>query len=198
MRVPCAPGFRPEEGFRCAVPAVTRYDAGGPLAGERSGSGHRSQNEEHLMRFRIPGGAATAVSALVATALVALSATDAGAQQPGAPDQALEPPSRPRESFEPPEWAPVPDDLDIVIMREDEIPGQFRILDVEVSREIDEELLGIVATLLRDADDMIYMRTYVVFYLPGMRSGERAWATAHFLPDLEVQLVEDAPATDSP
>ena len=150
------------------------------------------------MRFRIPGGAATAVSTLVATALLVLSATDAGAQQPGGPDQALELPSRPRESFEPPEWAPVPDDLDIVIMREDEIPGQFRILDVEVSREIDEELLGIVATLLRDADDMVYMRTYVVFYLPGMRSGERAWATAHFLPDLEVQLVGDAPATDPP
>ena len=150
------------------------------------------------MRFRNPGRAGTAVSGLIVTAFFAVGAADARAQQPGDPDQVVELPPRPREPFEPPEWAPVPDDLDIVIIREDEIPGQFRILDVEVSREIDEELLGIVATLLRDADDMIYMRTYVVFYLPGMRSGERAWATAHFLPDLEVQLVEDAPAADPP
>ena len=150
------------------------------------------------MHFRTPGCAGTAVTVLIGTAVLAAGAADAGAQQPGNPDQVLELPARPRESFQPPEWAPVPDDLDIVIMREDEIPGQFRILDVEVSREIDEELLGIIATLLRDADDMIYMRTYVVFYLPGMRSGERAWATAHFLPDLEVQLVEDAPAADLP
>ena len=198
MRVPCARGLRPAERPRCAVSAASRYDAGGPLADQRHGSGHHSENEEQLMRFRNSGGAATAVSALIATVLFSFSTADAVAQQPSDPDQVLELPPRPREPFQPPEWAPVPDDLDIVIMREDEIPGQFRILDVELSREIDEELLGIIATLLRDADDMIYMRTYVVFYLPGMRSGERAWATAHFLPDLEVQLVEDAPAADSP
>lgn len=143
------------------------------------------------MRVATLRGIRRVVCVLAAGALVAVADADARAQQPVEPDPSLELPPRPREPFEPPDWAPVPDDLDIAIIREDEIPGQFRILDVELSREVDEELLGIIATLLRDADDMPYMRTYIVFYLPGMRSGERGWATAHFLPDLEVRFVED-------
>ncbi len=132
-----------------------------------------------------------AVSALMATALFALAPSDGQAQQPGQLDPSPELPPRPREPFDPPGWAPVPEDLAIVVIREDVIPGQFRILDVELSRQVDEELLGVIATLLRDDDDMFYSRTYIVYYLPGMRSGERGWATAHFLPDLEVRLVED-------
>ena len=136
-------------------------------------------------------GRGAAVSALAAAALLALAACDGQAQQPGEPDPLLELPPRPREPFDPPGWAPVPEDLAIVVIREDVIPGQFRILDVELSRQVDEELLGVIATLLRDADDMVYLRTYIVYYLPGMLSGERGWATAHFLPDLEVRFVED-------
>lgn len=134
----------------------------------------------------------SAVSALIAAALLVPAASDAQAQQPGQPDPSLELPPRPREPFDPPEWALVPEDLEIVIVREDVIPGQFRILDVELNRQVDEQLLRAIATLLRDADDMVYLRTYIVYYLPGMRSGDRGWATAHFLPDLEVRFVEDA------
>ncbi len=106
------------------------------------------------------------------------------------PQQLEEMPPRPRQPFTPPDWAPIPDDLEIVVIREDVIPGQFRILDVEISREVDEEMLAMIANLLRDADDMIYQRTYIVYYLPGMRSGEPGWATAHFLPELEVRLLD--------
>ncbi len=106
------------------------------------------------------------------------------------PQQLLDMPPRPREPFTPPDWAPIPDDLEIVVIREDVIPGQFRILDVELSHAVEAELIEIIANLLRDADDMVYLRTYIVYYLPGMKSGEPGWATSHFLPDLEVRMLD--------
>jgi hypothetical protein len=116
-----------------------------------------------------------------------IGAQDLAAQQPE--PEMLEVPQQPRRPFTAPDWAPVPEDLDIVVVREDVIPGQFRILDVELNREITEELIAVIANLLRDADDMVYERTYIVYYLPGMRSGEIGWATSHFSPDLEVQVI---------
>ncbi len=124
---------------------------------------------------------------LLALVFTGLTAAGAHAQQP---PPMLEPPPQPRQPFTPPGSAPVPDDLDIVIIREDEIPGQFRILDVELSRRVGEEMLATIANLLRDADDMIYLRTYIVYYLPGMESGQGGWATSHFNPDLEVRLID--------
>jgi hypothetical protein len=98
-------------------------------------------------------------------------------------------PPFPEKPFIPPDWAPIPDDLVITIVREDQIAGQFRILDVTLNHEIDEETLTALANLLRDSDDMTYLRTYIVYYLPGMEPGSRGWATTHFLPDLEVNFV---------
>ena len=113
----------------------------------------------------------------------------AAQQPPPEPADAGGLPPIPRKPFTPPDWAPLPDGLQIVIIREDVIPGQFRILDVELSQEVDEETIEVIANLLRDADDMIYQRTYIVYYLPGMASGEVGWATSHFTPDLEIQLI---------
>ena len=132
-------------------------------------------------------GSVWAKSFALALLLAGLAISGAHAQQR---QELLEPPPHPRRPFTPPEWAPVPDDLAIVVIREDVIPGQFRILDVELSREVDTEMLAIIANLLRDADDMVYLRTYIVYYLPGMVSGAGGWATSHFLPDLEVRLVD--------
>lgn len=132
-------------------------------------------------------GSVWAQSFALALLLVGLAVSGVQAQQQ---QELLELPPQPRRPFTPPEWAPVPDDLGIVVIREDVIPGQFRILDVELSRKVDEEMLGIVANLLRDADDMVYLRTYIVYYLPGMVSGTRGWATSHFLPDLQVRLID--------
>ena len=101
-------------------------------------------------------------------------------------------PPFPERPFVPPDWAPIPDDLVITIVREDQIAGQFRILDITLNHEIDEPTLTALANLLRDDDDMTYMRTYIVYYLPGMTPGEAGWATSHFLPELEVRFVEPA------
>jgi hypothetical protein len=98
-------------------------------------------------------------------------------------------PPFPERPFVPPDWAPIPDDLVITIVREDQIAGQFRILDITLNHEVDEETLVALANLLRDEDDVTYLRTYIVYYLPGMTPGSRGWATSHFLPELEVQLV---------
>ena len=110
-----------------------------------------------------------------------------GAQQ--AQPELQEIPAQPRRLFSPPDWVPIPEGLTIVLVREDAIPGQFRILDVELSREIEEAEIEMIANLLRDSDDMVYDRTYIVYYLPGMRSGEVGWAISHFSPDLEVRLI---------
>jgi hypothetical protein len=99
-------------------------------------------------------------------------------------------PPFPERPFIPPDWAPIPDDLVVTIVREDQIAGQFRILDITLNHEVDEETLASLATLLRDEDDMTYLRTYIVYYLPGMEPGSRGWATSHFLPELEVRFVE--------
>lgn len=112
----------------------------------------------------------------------------AAAQQPGAAD--LELPPFPEQPFQVPDWAPLPNDLEVVIIREDVIPGQFRILDVRLNHTVDEDNLTILANLLRDADEMPYLRTYIVYYLPGMKSGDGGWATSHFTPDLEVKLLQ--------
>jgi hypothetical protein len=101
-------------------------------------------------------------------------------------------PPFPERPFVPPDWAPIPDDLVITIVREDQIAGQFRILDITLSHEIDEPTITALANLLRDEDDMTYLRTYIVYYLPGMTPGEAGWATSHFLPELEVRFVEPA------
>lgn len=126
-------------------------------------------------------------SPMLAFLIGSIGAQDVAAQQPE--PEMLEVPQQPRRPFTPPDWAPVPEDLDIVVVREDVIPGQFRILDVELNREISEELIAVIANLLRDADDMVYERTYIVYYLPGMRSGQVGWATSHFNPELEVQVI---------
>ncbi len=128
------------------------------------------------------------MSCLVLAGLLAGPPVGEACAQQQAP--VLEPPPQPRRPFSPPEWAPFPDDLEIVVIREDEIPGQFRILDVELDRKVDAEVLETLANLLRDADDMVYLRTYIVYYVPGMEAGAGGWATSHFNPDLEVRILD--------
>lgn len=136
------------------------------------------------------------VAGMVALAIAlaspfAMAAQD-GVTGPTAPviDTMAAPPPFPSEAFVPPDWAPLPDDLDIVIIRQDEIAGQFRILDVTLNREITEEEIVVLANLLKDSSEMPYQRTYIVYYLPGMPPGQGGWATSHFLPDLEVGFVD--------
>jgi hypothetical protein len=128
-------------------------------------------------------------------AAVALALVSAGplcervaAQQTGPAE--VEPPPFPEYAFEVPDWAPIPHDLDVVVLREDIVPGAFRILDVRLSYKVDEDTLAALANLLREADEMPYPQTYIVYYLPGMRSGDGGWATSHFLPELQVRVLQ--------
>lgn len=103
-------------------------------------------------------------------------------QRPGPVPRAVEVPAE----------ASVPDGLEMTIIREDLIPGQFRIVDIQLDRAVDEEVLESIANVVRDGDDRSYQRTYIVYYLPGMEPGAGGWATSHFTPDLEVQVLEPA------
>ena len=147
------------------------------------------------MRRQGRRGLLIVVAALVAGAVPG----PAWAQSPGNPTplSRADLPPFPERQFVPPDWAPIPDDLVITIVREDQIAGQFRILDVTLSHEIDVETLTALANLLKDSDDMTYQRTYIVYYLPGMTPGEAGWATSHFLPELEIRFVEP-PAPTQP
>lgn len=133
-------------------------------------------------------GFLVAAAVLLLTAMPGPFRATAAAQQQ-APAVA-EPPPFPEQPFSVPDWAPLPDDLDVVILREDVIPGQFRILDVRLNHTVGEDTLAVLANLLRDSDEMPYLRTYIVYYLPGMESGDGGWATSHFTPDLEVKLLQ--------
>ena len=51
-----------------------------------------------------------------------------------------------------------------------------------------DELGAISTHLVKASTDE---RKFVAFYLPGMRAGEGAFATAHHLPKLEVKILEE-------
>lgn len=112
------------------------------------------------------------------------------AQDPG--DQQDQMPTPQAHEVEIPDEVPIPEDLRVVVIREDLIPGQFRILDIQLDRAVSEEVITTIANMLRDGDERSYERTYIVYYLPGMEPGAGGWATSHFDPDLEVRILEPA------
>ena len=53
---------------------------------------------------------------------------------------------------------------------------------------VSENELTVIANKIRDSKRKSYERTNTHFFLPGMKPGEGAWATANFNPDLEVSI----------
>lgn len=69
------------------------------------------------------------------------------------------------------------------------IPGIRRSLDVRLNRKVSKDALSAIARDLRSRDSAQYERTFIAYYLPGMKVGSGAWATTHFKPDLEVKIL---------
>ncbi len=71
----------------------------------------------------------------------------------------------------------------------DVIRGIKRALEVRLSGKVSKERLEAIAMELKSSDGSSYDRTFIGYYIPGMKSGERAWATTHFNPRLEVRIL---------
>jgi hypothetical protein len=84
---------------------------------------------------------------------------------------------------------PVPSDVRYTIIRTDITPGIKRSLDIRLNRKVSETVLTTIAVRLKSADHANYERTFILYYLPGMKVGEGAWASTHFDPDLKVEIL---------
>ncbi len=61
-------------------------------------------------------------------------------------------------------------------------------LDIRLDKKISEKDLQDIANELR-RDRTKYERLWIGYYLPGMKVGSGSWATTHFTPELEVQIL---------
>lgn len=85
--------------------------------------------------------------------------------------------------------AVIPKRLTYEIISERIIPGVKRDIDVRLSQKISADDLRSIAIKLRNADPNRYERTFIGYYLPGMEIGAGSWATTHFNPNLDVQIL---------
>jgi hypothetical protein len=84
---------------------------------------------------------------------------------------------------------PIPNGVIYTIIRTEVVPGIKRSLDIRLNRTVSEEVLRAIATKLKNSDHGTYERTFISYYLPGMKVGSGAWATSHFDPDLEICIL---------
>ena len=50
-------------------------------------------------------------------------------------------------------------------------------------------MLKRIATKLKNSDGQSYDRTFIGYYLPDMKLNSGYWATTHFNPNLEIQIL---------
>ena len=84
---------------------------------------------------------------------------------------------------------PIPADVRYTVISTNVIPGIKRSLDVRLSRKVEEDVLRAIAMNLKKDDPKRHERTFIVYYLPEMKVGAGGWATTHFNPDLEVNIL---------
>lgn len=83
----------------------------------------------------------------------------------------------------------IPKDVTYTIIDKNIVPGIKRSLDIRLNRKVSEDVLEAIAVKLRSSDAANYERTFIGYYLPGMKVDSGYWATTHFNPDLEVRIL---------
>lgn len=83
----------------------------------------------------------------------------------------------------------IPSDVSFTVVQSEVIPGITRSLEVRINKRVSEDVLRAIALKLRAQDSSSYQRTFIAYLLPGMKSGEGAWATTHFNPGLKVRIL---------
>lgn len=62
-------------------------------------------------------------------------------------------------------------------------------IDIRLERKVSKDFLKRLALKLRQEQSIKYDRIFITYYLPGMTPGSGAWATSHFNPNLEVNIL---------
>jgi hypothetical protein len=83
----------------------------------------------------------------------------------------------------------VASDVSFSILNSSVIPGIKRSLDIRLPKKVSEKDLVQIAIELKAQDPRDYQRIFICYYLPGMPVDSGAWATTHFNPTLEVQIL---------
>ncbi len=82
-----------------------------------------------------------------------------------------------------------PNDVTYSIIDLDTMPGIKRSLNIRLSQKTSKQKLRDIALQLKAQDPRNYERTFICYFLPDMTVGAGAWATTHFNPKLEVNIL---------
>jgi hypothetical protein len=88
-----------------------------------------------------------------------------------------------------PASTPIPKGVTYTIINKNLVPGMKRSLDVRLSKKVSRDVLTSIAMKLKNSDSGTYKRTFIGYYLPGMKVGAAYWATTHFTPELKVRIL---------
>lgn len=83
----------------------------------------------------------------------------------------------------------IPKGVEYTVVDDRIVDGIKRSVDVRLNRKVSEDVLRSIALTLRDSGPRTYQQTGISYYLPHMNIGHGMWATAHFNPNLEVQIL---------
>jgi len=75
------------------------------------------------------------------------------------------------------------------VINETKVANIKRQLDIRIDQKISKESLRTLALKIRSQDPAQYQRTFILYFLPGMRTDAGAWASTHFDPDLDVRII---------
>ena len=92
----------------------------------------------------------------------------------------------------------IPSDITYTVINETKLPRIKRSVDIRLNRPVSEATLTTIAAEIKSSDSGDYERTFIGYYLPEMQVGAGCWATSHYNPDLDVQILglsADAAAT---
>lgn len=79
-------------------------------------------------------------------------------------------------------------DVQYEIINDERQRGVRRSVDVRLEVRTTEVELRELAFTIRALDNSSYPRTFILYYLPGMKVDAGAWASTHFRPDLEIRI----------
>ena len=75
------------------------------------------------------------------------------------------------------------------IINTTKVPNVKLSIDVRLDKKVTKEFLKKIAIKLRNDESKKYERTFILYFLPGMKTDTGAWASTHFDPKLEVEIL---------
>ena len=82
----------------------------------------------------------------------------------------------------------IPVDIKYSIISKNTLLNEKRSLDIRINKRVSKNVLRAIALKLKAQDSKSYKRTFISYYLPGMKINSGSWASTHFNPSLEVKI----------